>query len=125
MAMQTSPIFGIGLNELGTWVGKVAHNSFLGAYAELGFFGGTLFFAFPSLYASAFSGFYLPLMIVLWLLILRGISIEFRSHLADPAWTLHEAAKSGFNDMKWPVQYQAGKLQLERNLAREKSLGQK
>jgi cytochrome d ubiquinol oxidase subunit II len=48
--------------------------------------GGTLFFAFPSLYASAFSGFYLPLMIVLWLLILRGISIEFRSHLPDPAW---------------------------------------
>src|ERR1700737_2948183 len=37
--------------------------------------GGTLYFTFPSLYASAFSGFYLPLMIVLWLLILRGISI--------------------------------------------------
>src|SRR5205807_6406250 len=37
--------------------------------------GGTLYFAFPSLYASGFSGFYLPLMMVLWLLILRGISI--------------------------------------------------
>ena len=37
--------------------------------------GGTLYFAFPALYASAFSGFYLPLMVVLWLLILRGISI--------------------------------------------------
>jgi len=48
--------------------------------------GGTLFFAFPLLYASAFSGFYLPLMIVLWLLILRGISIELRSHFADPLW---------------------------------------
>jgi cytochrome d ubiquinol oxidase subunit II len=48
--------------------------------------GGTLFFAFPALYASAFSGFYLPLMIVLWLLILRGIAIESRSHLSDPAW---------------------------------------
>ena len=34
--------------------------------------GGTLYFAFPLLYASAFSGFYLALMIVLWLLILRG-----------------------------------------------------
>ena len=44
--------------------------------------GGTLYFAFPLLYASAFSGFYLPLMIVLWLLILRGIGIEFRSHVA-------------------------------------------
>jgi cytochrome d ubiquinol oxidase subunit II len=46
--------------------------------------GGTLFFAFPLLYASAFSGFYLPLMIVLWLLILRGISIELRSHSNEP-----------------------------------------
>lgn len=48
--------------------------------------GGTLFFAFPLLYASAFSGFYLPLMIVLWLLVLRGISIEFRSHIESPVW---------------------------------------
>jgi cytochrome d ubiquinol oxidase subunit II len=48
--------------------------------------GGTLFFAFPLLYASAFSGFYLPLMIVLWLLILRAISIEMRSHSHDPLW---------------------------------------
>jgi cytochrome d ubiquinol oxidase subunit II len=46
----------------------------------------TLFFAFPLLYASSFSGFYLPLMIVLWLLILRGISIEFRNHLQSPVW---------------------------------------
>jgi cytochrome d ubiquinol oxidase subunit II len=49
--------------------------------------GGTLFFAFPKLYASAFSGFYLPLMVVLWLLILRGISIEFRNHLSSAVWT--------------------------------------
>ncbi len=48
--------------------------------------GGTLYFAFPALYASSFSGFYLPLMIVLWLLILRGISIEFRNHIADKIW---------------------------------------
>jgi cytochrome d ubiquinol oxidase subunit II len=48
--------------------------------------GGTLYFAFPRLYASSFSGFYLPLMIVLWLLILRGIAIEFRSHLDSPVW---------------------------------------
>ncbi len=48
--------------------------------------GGTLFFAFPGLYASSFSGFYLPLMIVLWLLMLRGISIEFRSHIDNPVW---------------------------------------
>src|SRR5947209_11560757 len=48
--------------------------------------GGTLYFAFPALYASGFSGFYLPLMIVLWLLILRGISIEFRNHVESPVW---------------------------------------
>src|SRR6202041_3544375 len=48
--------------------------------------GGTLFFAFPLLYASSFSGFYLPLMIVLWLLIMRGVSIELRSHSTDPLW---------------------------------------
>jgi cytochrome bd ubiquinol oxidase subunit II len=48
--------------------------------------GGTLYFAFPGLYASSFSGFYLPLMIVLWLLILRGISIEFRNHLDNAIW---------------------------------------
>jgi cytochrome d ubiquinol oxidase subunit II len=48
--------------------------------------GGTLYFAFPALYASSFSGFYLPLMIVLWLLILRGIAIEFRNHLENPVW---------------------------------------
>jgi cytochrome d ubiquinol oxidase subunit II len=48
--------------------------------------GGTLYFAFPALYAAGFSGFYLPLMIVLWLLILRGISVEFRNHIVSPVW---------------------------------------
>lgn len=49
--------------------------------------GGTLYFAFPGLYSSSFSGFYLPLMMVLWLLILRGCAIEFRNHLESPTWT--------------------------------------
>src|SRR5258708_25296414 len=48
--------------------------------------GGTLYFAFPLVYASSFSGFYLPLMIVLWLLILRGIGIEFRTHIENDVW---------------------------------------
>ena len=48
--------------------------------------GGTLYFAFPALYASSFSGFYLPLMMVLWLLILRGIAIEFRNHIQSLVW---------------------------------------
>src|ERR1019366_9102455 len=48
--------------------------------------GGTLYFAFPGLYTSSLSGFYLALIIVLWLLILRGISIEFRSHINSELW---------------------------------------
>ncbi len=48
--------------------------------------GGTLYFAFPALYAAGFSGFYLPLMMVLWLLILRGIAIEFRNHIQNAVW---------------------------------------
>jgi cytochrome bd ubiquinol oxidase subunit II len=48
--------------------------------------GGTLFFSFPLLYASAFSGFYLPLIIVLWLLMIRGLSIELRGHIESPVW---------------------------------------
>ncbi|MGZ3709293.1 MAG: cytochrome d ubiquinol oxidase subunit II, partial [Bdellovibrionota bacterium] len=48
--------------------------------------GTTLFFAFPRLYAVSFSGFYLPLMIVLWLLIFRGLAIEFRNQIDSPAW---------------------------------------
>ncbi|HSO41011.1 MAG TPA: cytochrome d ubiquinol oxidase subunit II, partial [Labilithrix sp.] len=53
--------------------------------------GGVLVFAFPRAYAAAFSGLYLPLMMVLWLLILRGIAIEFRSKVDHPLW------KSGFD----------------------------
>lgn len=48
--------------------------------------GGTLYFAFPLLYASAFSGFYLPLIMVLWLLMARGLGIEFRHQLGHPMW---------------------------------------
>jgi anthraniloyl-CoA monooxygenase len=45
-----------------------------------------------------------------------------RPHLADPAWTLHEAAKLGFSEITWPQQYLAGKQQLERNLQRERQI---
>jgi cytochrome d ubiquinol oxidase subunit II len=48
--------------------------------------GGALYMAFPMLYASSFSGFYLPLMCVLWLLMLRALGIEFRMHLDNPVW---------------------------------------
>ena len=48
--------------------------------------GGALFFAFPRVYAAGFSGFYLPLMMVLWLLMMRALSIEFRSLEASNLW---------------------------------------
>jgi cytochrome d ubiquinol oxidase subunit II len=48
--------------------------------------GGVLFMAFPRVYATAFSGFYMALMIVIWLLILRGVAIEFRSLQDHPLW---------------------------------------
>jgi cytochrome d ubiquinol oxidase subunit II len=49
-------------------------------------FGGTLVAVFPRLVASAFAGYYLALMLILWGLILRGISIEVRGHINDPLW---------------------------------------
>ncbi len=45
--------------------------------------GGALFAAFPMAYATVFSGFYLAMMLVLFALILRAVSLEFRAH--DPA----------------------------------------
>ncbi|MBL8020768.1 MAG: cytochrome d ubiquinol oxidase subunit II [Leptospirales bacterium] len=48
--------------------------------------GGVLYMAFPKMYASTFSGFYLPLMIVLWLLMLRALAIEFRRHIENEMW---------------------------------------
>ncbi|CDF80172.1 cytochrome d ubiquinol oxidase subunit II [Formosa agariphila KMM 3901] len=48
--------------------------------------GGVLFFAFPTLYASAFSGFYLPLMMILWLLIFRAIGLELRGQIHNRMW---------------------------------------
>ena len=48
--------------------------------------GGALFALFPQAYASAFSGFYLPFMVVLWLLMFRGIALELRNHLSAQLW---------------------------------------
>ncbi|HXC64071.1 MAG TPA: cytochrome d ubiquinol oxidase subunit II, partial [bacterium] len=48
--------------------------------------GGTLVLAFPRVYAAAFSGFYLPLMMVLWLLVFRALSIELRHQAEKTLW---------------------------------------
>jgi cytochrome d ubiquinol oxidase subunit II len=69
--------------------------------------GGTLYFAFPLLYASGFSGFYLPLMMVLWLLILRGISLEFRSHVAGHLWSVFWDAVFAFASILLAIFYGA------------------
>lgn len=50
--------------------------------------GGVLFFAFPTLYASSFSGFYLPLIIILWLLIFRAIGLELRGQVHHKMWEM-------------------------------------
>lgn len=48
--------------------------------------GGALFLAFPRALSALLSGLYLAVFIFLWLLLLRGIAIEFRSHLGDGLW---------------------------------------
>lgn len=50
--------------------------------------GGVLFVAFPRVLSGGISGFYFAIFLVLWCLILRGIAIEFRSHVQDPVWRL-------------------------------------
>jgi cytochrome d ubiquinol oxidase subunit II len=48
--------------------------------------GGALLLSFPHVLAAGFSGFYLAMFLVLWTLIIRGIAIEFRSHVHDSLW---------------------------------------
>jgi anthraniloyl-CoA monooxygenase len=45
-----------------------------------------------------------------------------RPHLANPAWTLTEAARIGFKDIDWPRTYESGKPQLEAGFARERAM---
>src|SRR5260370_16006031 len=56
---------------------------------------GVLFMGFPRVYSAVLSGFYMALMIVLWLLIVRGIGIESRSHHRNPLW--RECLGPGFS----------------------------
>jgi len=49
-------------------------------------FGGALFAAFPDVYATVFSGFYTAFMMLLFALIFRAVSMEFRSKRKSPAW---------------------------------------
>ncbi len=49
-------------------------------------FGGALFAAFPHAYATSFSAFYLPFMLLLFALVFRAVSMEFRSKSTSPGW---------------------------------------
>jgi len=48
--------------------------------------GGALFAAFPEVYASVFSGFYVAIMLVIFVIIFRAVAIEFRSKNPSPRW---------------------------------------
>src|SRR6266702_4231571 len=48
--------------------------------------GGATFAAFPGWYAAMFSAFYLPLLLILVALILRGVCFEFRGKVDNPTW---------------------------------------
>src|SRR3954447_7589760 len=48
--------------------------------------GGATFAAFPEWYASVFSGFYLPLLVILLALIVRGVAFEYRAKRPEENW---------------------------------------
>ncbi|MCE1228210.1 MAG: cytochrome d ubiquinol oxidase subunit II [Firmicutes bacterium] len=65
--------------------------------------GGTLLMTFPPVLTAGLSGFYLAIFVVLWLLLLRGISIEFRSHVQDGLWRAFWDATFAFSSLLLPV----------------------
>ena len=69
--------------------------------------GGSLFLAFPQVLASGFSGFYLAMWLVVWCLMLRGISIEFRSHVLDGLWRHFWDGTFAFSSILLPVLFGA------------------
>lgn len=69
--------------------------------------GGAMFLAFPKVLAAGFSGFYLAFFLVVWTLILRGISIEFRSHVQDTIWRAFWDGVFGLSSTLLPVLFGA------------------
>jgi cytochrome d ubiquinol oxidase subunit II len=88
--------FDLGAGVLHLWLGRTAEERarvidaigpvWNGNEVWLIASGGAMVAAFPRLYAASFSGFYLALMLVLWLLLLRGIAIEFRHQVDSQLW---------------------------------------
>lgn len=65
--------------------------------------GGVLFLAFPKVLAAGFSGFYLAMFQVVWCLILRGVSIEFRSHVRERLWRTFWDGAFAFASILLPI----------------------
>jgi cytochrome d ubiquinol oxidase subunit II len=78
--------------------------------------GGVLFLAFPRVLALGLSGFYFAIFLVLWCLILRGISIEFRSHVGDRLWRAAWDAVLGTASALLPILFGAALGNLVRGL---------
>ncbi len=87
--------FDLGVGGLHLWVRKDEHRRLFlnsigpvwdGNEVWLVTGGGALFAAFPVVYAAVFSGFYLAFILLLFCLIFRAVSIEFRSKHDSPAW---------------------------------------
>jgi cytochrome d ubiquinol oxidase subunit II len=69
--------------------------------------GGTLYFAFPAVYARAFSGFYLPLILVLWLLVFRALGLELAAHVHGALWRSFWGAAFGIASLLLAVVFGA------------------
>jgi cytochrome d ubiquinol oxidase subunit II len=88
--------FDLGVGALHLWVGRTSKEReqataaigpvWSGNEVWLIAGGGVLFLAFPTAYASAFSGLYFGLIIVLWLLVGRGLALELRHQIDHPLW---------------------------------------
>jgi cytochrome d ubiquinol oxidase subunit II len=65
--------------------------------------GGSLFLAFPRVLGAGFSGFYLAMFLVVWTLLLRGISLEFRSHVQSLLWRAFWDAAFSIASLLMPI----------------------
>lgn len=88
--------FDLGVGALHLWIGKT-NDERRTAITSIGpvwdgnevwliATGGLLVLSFPRVYAAGFSGFYLALIMVLWLLMGRGLALEWRANVENPLW---------------------------------------
>jgi cytochrome bd ubiquinol oxidase subunit II len=83
--------------------------------------GGAMFLAFPRTLAAGFSGFYLAMFMVVWTLIIRGISIEYRSHVQDELWRAFWDRGFAFASILMPILLGAALANVIRGVPLDKS----